>query len=358
MTRADRRTIVFGLTLTALLGAGAGADTITLKGSVRLPPGGSEVRLADIAELAGPDALRYADLVVGALTGGSDPLEIALTHVRQRLTEAGVHWGKVQLTGRRVIVRPPAPGASGPPMAMTPLAIDAAGGSTPRAAALRRQTADAATLLDEGTVRGAVVRRIVKGLGVPAADLRLVFDAHDDELLATPLDGRRFEIQPLSSFTSDRLDLRIRTWSGGRVRDSRTVTVRPLVGVKAVILTREIARHQELLEEDLTLQERWLTPSQADAVCTLVGAVGRNAERRVKAGEVLKKSDLRREMIIERGDRVMVRCLVGGVVIALEAEARGDAAEGDQVELRKLGERETFMAVATGPGSAIVDLSR
>jgi hypothetical protein len=54
----------------------------------------------------------------------------------------------------------------------------------------------------------------------------------------------------------------------------------------------------------------------------------------------------------------MVRCLVGGVVISLEAEARTEGAKGDRIELRKLGERDTFMATATGPGAAVIDLSR
>ncbi len=54
----------------------------------------------------------------------------------------------------------------------------------------------------------------------------------------------------------------------------------------------------------------------------------------------------------------MVRCMVGGLVITLEAEARSDGAEGDVIELRKLGERDTFMGRAVGPGSATIDLSR
>ena len=54
----------------------------------------------------------------------------------------------------------------------------------------------------------------------------------------------------------------------------------------------------------------------------------------------------------------MVRCLVGGVVISLEAEAKSDGAEGEKIELRKLGERDTFLGTVAGPGSALIDLSR
>ena len=73
---------------------------------------------------------------------------------------------------------------------------------------------------------------------------------------------------------------------------------------------------------------------------------------------MLRNTDLKRPALIERGGRVTVRCLVGGIAIAMQAEARDDGAEGDRIELRKLGERETFFAIVTGPGEAVVDLSR
>ncbi len=78
----------------------------------------------------------------------------------------------------------------------------------------------------------------------------------------------------------------------------------------------------------------------------------------LKAGDVLKKKHVKRDVLVKRGDRVIVRCLVGGVVISLDAEARSDGAEGDLIELRKLGERATFMARVSGPGAAILDLAR
>jgi flagella basal body P-ring formation protein FlgA len=358
MTRVEHHALLPALLAALLLAAGAAGDTITLRGAVRLDAGQREVRLANIAELAGPDAERHADLLVETLETGDRPREITLAQVRRLLTEAGIHWGKVQLAGERVIVRPAAPGMAGPPLAMSALAIDSASRAPSKRAAPRREATPAAALIEASTLRGAVCRRIVKGMGRTPDDLKLLFEDRDKEFLESPLDQHRFEMQPLSSFSSDRIDLRIRTWEGGRITDSRSITVRPLVRAETVILARDVNRNEELHEADLRAETRWLSTSQAEAMSTLVGAVGRIAAGRLKSGNVLKVSDLRRDMVIERGDRVMVRCLVGGAVIALEAEARADAAEGDTVELRKLGERETFFAVATGPGAAIVDLGR
>jgi hypothetical protein len=40
----------------------------------------------------------------------------------------------------------------------------------------------------------------------------------------------------------------------------------------------------------------------------------------------------------------------------MQAEARADGADGDTIELRKPGERDTFRATITGRGQAVVDL--
>ena len=60
--------------------------------------------------------------------------------------------------------------------------------------------------------------------------------------------------------------------------------------------------------------------------------------------------------MIKRGDRVIVRCIVGGIVITLEAEARSDGAIGDDIELKKIGERESFIATVSGSRAAVLDL--
>jgi flagella basal body P-ring formation protein FlgA len=93
-------------------------------------------------------------------------------------------------------------------------------------------------------------------------------------------------------------------------------------------------------------------------MCSLVEAVGRVADTTVKTGQPLKHKHVRRDVLISRGDRVIVRCLVGGVVISMEAEAKDDGAEGERIELRKLGERDTFFGTVTGRGAAIINMSR
>jgi flagella basal body P-ring formation protein FlgA len=332
-------------------------DEITLKGSVRLKAEVQAVHLADIAELSGPDAQRLAATVIAEAPRDREALEITVRQVRQKLADAGVHWGRIQLNGRTVIVRPAAPRAAAPPLTMTPVAVQ------PPAAPKREgppvpKHELAADLVDLTTLRGTVARMFVDALGVSPQELRLVFDDRSQALLDTDQDSFRFEIQPLGSLAADRIELTVRAWAEGRIEQRHSITVGPTINTDVAVLRRDLARGEEIREEDLEVEVRWLAPSQAAMVSSFVQAVGRVASMRLKAGDALRIRHIKREHVIKRGDRVMVRCLVGGVVISLEAEARTEGAKGDRIELRKLGERDTFMATATGPGAAVIDLSR
>lgn len=340
----------------AAAASGAAADEIVLKGSVRLASGAGEIRLADIAELTGPNAEQFAGAVIARVHDSAAAMEVSVGDVRRALSDAGVHWGKVNLNGSTVIVRPTGSGIETGPLFMTPVAIESADQTS---APVNRGTLDEADdVVGEQTLRGAIVRTILTALGLPPESVRLSFDERDASFLDLPLDGHRFEIQPLSNLDSDRVELNVRLWSDGRVESSRSLSVRLMVRIEVVVVTRDINRGDVLHEADCGTQQRWITPIQASTLCGYVEAIGRVADMPLKTGDLLKKKHVKREVLLKRGDRVMVRCLVGGVVLSLEAEARSDGAEGESVELRKLGERDTFMATVVGPAAAIVDLSK
>ncbi len=332
------------------------ADDIVLKGSVRMGADAAVVRMGDVARIEGEYANQFAAMVLADAPRQSETIELSVQDVRSALDEAGVHWGKVQLAGRAVIVRGAGSDSSGPLLAMSAASV-----STSARAAKAIETdafEPAESLVERKDLRGAIARAIVQGLLESPQDVRLAFDGGNDALLASEPGAVRYEIEPLSSFASDRIELGVREWADGRVQDRHAVTVRPLVRLDVVLLKRDVNRGDQIRQEDCSVERQWLPPSQAGIASNLVDAVGRVAETKLQAGDVLRKKHVKREDVIRRGDRVVVRCLVGGVVISLEAEARSDGPDGDQIELRKLGEKETFFATATGPGSAVMDMGR
>jgi flagella basal body P-ring formation protein FlgA len=347
-----RMTIVVGLALATA--SPTTGDSIRLWASVRLPAGADAVRLADVAELEGAEAEQYADLVIAELTDDR-LLEIDIRQVRQKLEEAGVHWGRVNLSGRAVVVRPHRTAAA--PAAMTAASLTAGRADDDRPSRSAALDLVAANIIEEPTVGGVIAQYMARGLDIDPQDLRIIFDGADQDLLEQSSQTYRIELKPESSLSSDRVTFTVRLWSDGVVASSGQISLRPMVCARTAVLGRDVERGEPIGERDFTVTRQWLPPLQAALTCDPVGAVGRLACKRLKAGETLRDKNVRRPTIIERGDRVMVRCLVGGVVISLQAEACGDGAAGEAIEFRKLGERDTFLARVTGPGEAVLDVS-
>jgi len=352
--KARNQSLVLLWAAALLFADNACGDTIALRSSVRLRLSADVITLGEIADLEGPAAIALANVPIALSRDVRSVMEIPVRDVRSKLDEAGVHWGKVNLSGRSVVVRAGRDFAAAAPMAMTSLSLDQ--DQTAKRTSRGEQAASA--LLDQPTVRGSIANLIVSNLHCKADDLRLSFDSDDADILDARLDQTRFEIQPLSNFNSDRIDLTVRLWDSAKVRQSQIVSVRATLRVKAATLAIDVQKDQVIAESDIVETEQWLPLSQASQMVSRVGAVGRMANQRMKAGEVLRDRSTRREMLIKRGELAIVRCLVGGAVISLQAEARTDGAEGEVIEFRKQGERETFRATVTNRGEAVLDLSR
>lgn len=332
------------------------ADSIALRSAVRLTHDDEHVRLADVADLDGEAAVALGDVVLDSAPRTGEVLELSLAHVRAALDDAGVHWGTVHLSGRGVIVRASnGPGSS--PRAMTPVSLE----QKAEAATHRKPEAQlAADLLDDGDLRSAISEYLTNRLSVSPHRLRMTFDPRDASLLETSLSKYRFEIEPVSSVHSSRVDLALRTWQGDRIVDRRTVCIQPTILMNVAVLTRDIDRGGSVTADDVEMLQQWHPPSHGSAA--LLGSAqdtaGRSVVTRLREGTPLRESHFQRETLVRRGELVQVRCVVGGAVISLQAEARASATEGETIEFRKPGERETFLATVTGKGAAIVDLAK
>jgi len=352
---AASRIKFWGLIPLLVLGGAARGDTIELRNAVRLGADDRIVNLGDIAVLEGPDAQKLSEFEITTLDGGAEAVELTIGEIRTRLDGAGVHWGRIQLSGRTVVVRPGrAPGESAL-MAMQSASLGSALPSDP--AHGRTDAASAQELSALPTIRGALASFMAAGLRRPADEIGLAFDVRDDAALNQPRAGHRIEFEPTGSLMSDRLGLRIRLWDGIRVTARYEVTIGLLIRAEAPVPARDIARDERITDEDLHIETMWLKPSEAALAASRHDVVGRIAARRLEAGAPIARAAVRRQTVIQRGDAVIVRCLVGGTVIAVQAEARADGAEGDVIEFRKKGERAVFLATIAGPGEAIVDLS-
>jgi len=351
---------LFAIVMLTVTTAVVTANTITLRTSVRLIDNADIVRLGDIATIQGNEAEQYAEVPIATIDDPSRVMEVHVRLVRQALDAEGVHWGRVHLNGSRVLVRPRGRATASPPLAMTGASVESPKNSSAAddRAERDREPTLAKAFMQERTLRSAIATFLLTNMGVDAERLRLEFDPRDDATLDASLDELRFEIEPVSSIESNRIDLAVRLWNDGRSRERVTVRVRPTVHMPVVMLKRDVSRGTRLTEEDIEVSHQWLQPVHSGLVTSEQEAIGRIATIRLRAGESLREQHVKRETLIRRGDRVVVRTLVGGSVLTMQAEARDSGSEGDTIEFRKIGERDTFLATVTGRNEALIDLQR
>jgi flagella basal body P-ring formation protein FlgA len=334
----------------------AAGDSIVLKNAARLPADSLVVTLGDVAVLEGDEALRLAGTPVGRINPGESVRELTLADVRESLSRTEVNWARVNISGRSVVVRVARDAHAAPPQAMAPATLDVAGrDSQPAPGETQAVVLD--TLVAEPTIRGLVAKLICTGARRDPRDLRVRFDDRDSALLSTRLDSGRFEVQPLGSLSGDRMEFAVRAWEGAAARHAGQVTLLAEFRTSVARVRTDMDRDRVVADDDIEVSESWVGPSEAMSIAPRAAIVGRVLARSVRAGDILRVRDLQNETLVQRGDLVTVRCLVGGVAISLQAEARADGAQGEAIEFRKTGEREAFLATVTGRNQAIIDLS-
>lgn len=348
--------ILLVLVALLVLAASAAADSIILRGSVRLPVGADEVvRLADIAQLEGPEALRLAQVEVGRLSAAGS-LEITIDELRATLDAAGARWASIDLSGRTASIRRSEPR----PQAMAPMNVAPA---PQEPAVVPAPPKEVHVLVGEAlglpTPRGLVADLLTVAHARRDHRLRFAVDAADLPVLDEVRPGLRYEITPLTSATVDRVVVRVIARDGDRIVERREISLRPEIEVDAAVATTLIRRGTALDGAPLTIGAVWVPPSELDRIVTpdrLVGAVAIDA---IEPGARVLVKDIKRDADVRRNQVVSVRRELDLVAIELQAVALEDGGLGDVIRLqivdrRNRRDRRTFEAVVVGPGQAVV----
>ncbi len=340
-----------------LCGSAAGQTTITLRpmATIGSPESGRSepLTLADIADLAGPDAERLGRVELGsAMHGKASESTIRLEEVREALDALSprVNWGRVTLSGSVCVVRRALPSDAQAASRSGRSAIEPRGIPTP-------QPIDA--ILSTGTVRAAVVTRLLDLYDVAPQDLRLAFDPADDALLDLPLrtpEGnpvRRVDVQPGGGATAGRVPVGVLVYDGDRVAHSASIVIQAQAHRDVVIARQPIARSQAITPDMVQISRQWLSPS-AKSPLGMDEVVGGIAQTRLTAGAVLVAGDVAAPIACKRGDIVYVHVLSGGITVKAKARALNQARDGELVQLRLDGSKDAFTARMSGRGRAVM----
>jgi hypothetical protein len=135
----------------------------------------------------------------------------------------------------------------------------------------------ASAVMQRATLRGAIAEFLATNLDGSADHCGWSSTRAMMMCLIIALDEHRFEIEPVSSVRSNRVDLAVRIWDDGRAGERITVRVSPTIYLPVVLMQRDVSRGSIVTEDDIEVVHQWLQPVHGGLVTSETDAVGRIA---------------------------------------------------------------------------------
>jgi flagella basal body P-ring formation protein FlgA len=333
--------VALGLWLTAVVSA----DVIQLRSGAAVDT--PAVTLRDVAELDGPEAERWADVSIHAWTESQTSKTLSLDELRRLLDARGVHWGRLTLRGpASIVIRRTAP-------AVTRTIPAAHAAANPMAPVTVAEPAGQA-------LRQRIIDWVRQHVAADESDLRIGFDEQQAALLDA-VNGQRLEFEPLNRDRLGRIPLVIREHRSDLLAATHRVHVMVELRRMAVVARRNLDRGHLIGEGDVELKPVWLNSSIKQPATDPAAVVGRKMSVPLRSGAVVHVDDVSATVgAVRRGDKVLVRCVSGAVVVRTEARAMEDGAIGQIISLKREGlegrrstSDQAFTARITGPGEAV-----
>lgn len=194
-----------------------------------------------------------------------------------------------------------------------------------RALAGRQQSADAShlTVTFDGEVRAIHVE--------PGTDLRIV----------------RLSYEPRSG----RFDVMFER--PGRARGLIRYTGTYAEAFTAAVLMRSLAPGEAVRAADIKIMRRPKAEYSPDTVTQPEQAIGLAPRRALRAGQVLRQSDLAKQEAVARNDGVTITYEVPGIVLTMSGKALEGGAKGDLINVLNVHSKRTIQATVAGPGHVI-----
>jgi flagella basal body P-ring formation protein FlgA len=125
-----------------------------------------------------------------------------------------------------------------------------------------------------------------------------------------------------------------------------------VIAVPALI--RDLAAGETITDADLTTIEVPAGRAAATLVNSAADLAGRAARRPLRANTPLFAHDVRKPVVIKKGELVTVVYAVDGIELSAQGQAQSDAGKGDTVQVLNTRSRRTIEARVVAPGMAVV----
>jgi len=309
--------------------ASADMVRVTLRGTARVAAG-SPVTLADVASVQGGDLAGSTVVVSAADAASRDRASWVEVTAEDVIAAIGLPKARIAVRGTLCRVR----------------MMEAA----PAPVFVRTSRGQLVESFDGPILRDHIRERVRSDLGVADEDLRLEFAPKDATLVRTATAGRTVEVQPLGS--SADMPIAVTIYDGERIVLSESIRVSVEVRKTVLVADRPIEKRGTIEPQDFRPEERWVDPTLA-----LAGSndmEGATARANLDPGETIELRHVQPPIVVERGDQVTVRCVMGTIVAKISARALDEGRDGDRIRFEPVNGGRRFHATINGPGRAVL----
>lgn len=128
----------------------------------------------------------------------------------------------------------------------------------------------------------------------------------------------------------------------------------PADQVEIVVPAHDIARGAVIAEGDLTVKSIATLRANDSLIRNASDAAGKEAKRALRAGEVLRISDLKRPALVAKGATVTMVFEAPGMMLTAVGRALAEGGEGDSITVINPTSYRQVLAVVTAPGTVRV----
>jgi flagella basal body P-ring formation protein FlgA len=123
---------------------------------------------------------------------------------------------------------------------------------------------------------------------------------------------------------------------------------------KALVAIRNIPRGESMMKDDVAVQRVRMESGKSYLPPNAETAVGREARRSFKAGEVILASEAPVGDAVKRGSLVVMKTEGRGWDVQSKVKALGAGAVGDIITVEDMNNKTKYPARITGPGTVAV----
>jgi flagella basal body P-ring formation protein FlgA len=135
-------------------------------------------------------------------------------------------------------------------------------------------------------------------------------------------------------------------------RQNTRFTGTAIATVEAVAVSRAVERGEVIKASDLTVTRR--SRSEGPLIADTEQVVGMAARHALRAGQVLRDTDLAKPAVVQRNDTVTIVYEAPGVTLTLRGQAQDAGAMGDTINVMNMQSKHLVQGVVTGPDRVTV----